>query len=89
MQLGAWLMGLAGPVAKKVLSALGFGVITYVGFEAGLNQLLGLAKSQWASGDAAVLGLLNLAGAGTAMAIISGALVSRLAMVALKKLDLL
>lgn len=89
MTMGAFLAAAAGPLAKRVMSALGFGVVTFVGVSAALNQVLDLARSAWAGipGDIAVY--IAMSGANTALAIIAGAAVTRVALMQLKRLALL
>jgi len=87
--VGAFLVALAGPLARKVLLSLGIGVVTMVGVDQALGAMLGAARAAWAGVPGDVAGLLNLAGCGTAMAMISGAITARVALIPLKKLDLL
>jgi hypothetical protein len=87
--LGTWLVSLASPMARRVLSSLGLGVVTFVGVDLAVGNIVGLAKSSWGGADAVLLGLLNLAGVGTSMSIIAGAVSSRLALMAMKRMMLL
>jgi hypothetical protein len=87
--LGSWLVGLASPIARRVLSSLGIGVVTFVGVDLAVSNIVGMAKSSWAGADAVLVGLLNLAGVGTSMSIIAGAVTSRLALMVMKRMTLL
>ena len=87
--LGSWLVGLASPVARRVLSSLGIGVVTFVGVDLAASNIVGMAKASWSGADAVLVGLLNLAGVGTSMSIIAGAVTSRLALMVMKRMTLL
>lgn len=89
MNLAPLLVGISGPIARTVLKALGLGVVSYVGIDAAFNQLLGLAKSHYAGIPAEVVQLLDYGGIGSALSIISGACVARLALIPLKTMRLL
>jgi hypothetical protein len=71
------------------LSSLGIGVVTFVGVDLAVSNIVGMAKSSWAGADAVLVGLLNLAGVGTSMSIIAGAVTSRLALMVMKRMTLL
>ena len=88
--LGTFLAGLAGPLVKRALAALGFGVVSYAAMTAALNQALSAAKNAWAglAGFPEALALIQMAGVSTAASIIAGALVARVALQSLKKLEL-
>jgi hypothetical protein len=85
MDLSGWLLSMTEPIVKRVAAALGFGFVTYAGIETSLNQLLASAKSAWGGVGSTVGQLVALAGINTAIAIIAGALLARLAFVQLKK----
>ena len=88
--LGTFLVAVAGPVVKRAMIALGFGVVSYAGMAAALDAALSAAKSAWAglSGFPEALALVQMAGVNTAASIIAGALVARVALQSLKKLEL-
>ncbi len=87
--LGAFLTAAAGPIAKKVLTSLGIGVVSFVGLQALLSELLGFAKDAWGGMPAIAAAYMAIGGANTAISIIAGALITRVSLVALRKLDLL
>ena len=87
--IGTWLVSLAGPAAKTVLKSLGFGFVTYAALSMALASALTAAKAAWGGLGGDVLGLIELAGASQAMAIIAGGMVARVAMLSAKKLQLL
>lgn len=87
MGAGAFLVALAGPVARRVLASLGLGLVTFLGAQAALGAVLSAAKSAMGgfTGDAAAL--FALAGGNTAASIIAGALVMRVSMMVLKRFE--
>jgi hypothetical protein len=87
--LGALLGAAAGPIAKRVLASLGIGVLSLAGMQISLLALLNQAKTTWASGSPEVIQYLAMAGIHTALSIIAGALVTRVAFVALKRFALI
>lgn len=90
MNIGAFLMGLGGPLAKQVLLALGFGIASYVGLDLALGSLLSAAKAAWAgslSGDVAAY--VAMTGANTGLSLIAGAMIGRIAITSTKFLRLL
>jgi len=86
---GAFFAALAGPIAKRVLIACGFGVVSYAGISTALNHALDASKSAFAGLTGDSLALVQIAGVPTVLGIISGALVARVAVMSLKKLELL
>jgi len=86
--IGTWLVSLAGPAARSILKSLGFGFVTFAALTAALNTALDMAHAAWDGMGGAVLGLVGLAGGPEAMGIIAGALVTRVAMQAGRRLSL-
>jgi len=87
--IAAFLMSLVGPVAKRVLLSLGFGLVSYAAISTAVNSLLGSARSAWGGMSGDVLALVELSGASTALSIIAGAIVAKVALMAVTKLQLL
>lgn len=80
-----WVASAVGPLAKRVLSALGIGWITFESLSALITQAREAIIGLWSqAGD--VLAIAELAGVGTAIGIILGAVVARIAFVQLAKL---
>jgi hypothetical protein len=77
MPLAAWLMTLAGPLVLRVLTVLGIGTITFTGVTTGLQSLIDLAVTNWASLSVDILGLAGIAGIPQAIGIICGAMTAR------------
>lgn len=84
----AFLAGMAAPLAKRVLVALGFGFVSYAAISALINTAISSAKTAWGGLGGDTLSMIQLAGINTAMAIICGALVARAAIAAVKRLQL-
>ena len=89
MGLASFFAALAAPLAKRVLSALGFGFVSYTGLSIALNSAIDQVRSAYGGISGDTLALIQLSGMGTAISIICGALVGRLSVVALRKLQLL
>ena len=87
--IGTWLVGLAGPAIRKILASIGVGVVSYIGVQTALSTALAEAKAAWSGLGGDSLSLIELSGASTALSIVAGALGARLALVALKKLQVL
>lgn len=79
MSLWSFLASAVGPLAIKILAALGISLLTFVGVEAVVGELVQYAVSAWSglSGDAAAI--LGLAGLGEGIGMVLGAINARLA----------
>lgn len=76
--LTVWVLALVQPLIAKILLALGFSVVTITGFTAVLTQLKQLVLTHLGAVPAAALQLVLLAGVGTAIGMIFGAITTRL-----------
>lgn len=83
---GGVLQTFAGPVAKKVLSSLGFGFVAFAGVEAAVNGALSAAKSNFAGVATDVAQIMAMSGLFTAMSIIAGGITAGLSMMVFNKL---
>ena len=87
---GAFLAAIAGPIAKRVLTALGVGVVSYAAVSLALNAALAAAKQSWAGlggvGFGEALALAQMAGVPTAASIFAGALIASVALEFTKKI---
>lgn len=81
-----WLASAVGPLAKRVLSALGIGWLTFEGLGAMVDQARDAVISAWGGISANVLTVASMAGVGTAIGIVLGAIVARVTFVMLAKL---
>lgn len=88
MPIAAFLMSIASPIVIRVLIQLGIGIVSYVGVEAAVNQLISLAQNQWAGLPATVLQFMAIAGINTALGIIAGGVTARLSMMVFKRFTL-
>lgn len=77
--LASFFMSMAGPLAMRVLIALGVGTITFTGVTAALQGLITQAQTNWSSVGAAVLQLASLGGVPDGLGIIAGAMTTRVA----------
>jgi Protein of unknown function (DUF2523) len=86
--IGTWLVSLAGPLVRKALLSLGIGVVSYAAVSTALNAMLSAAKAAWSglAGDA--LALVQMAGVNTAASILAGALIARVSLQVVKRLEL-
>jgi len=85
---GTFLAAVAGPIAKKVLVSLGFGIASYAAVSAGLGMVLASAKGAWGGLGGDALALIQMAGVSVAASIYAGALTARVSLQVLKKLEL-
>lgn len=73
MTISQWLVALVGPIAARVLVSLGFTAVSFAGVTALTDQLVQMAKDQWAALPSAVLQLASLSGIPQALGMIFGA----------------
>jgi hypothetical protein len=78
MKIGTWLLSMLTPLAGRLLTALGFSVVSIVGMEAILTQLKTALMSGLGGLSADMFNLFLLAGGGQALGIITGALTTKL-----------
>ncbi|MBX3631206.1 MAG: DUF2523 domain-containing protein [Nitrosomonas sp.] len=71
--LGAFLDGAVGPLAKQVFSALGFGIISFSAVLLAFNYFVDLAQTHYQGLPSFVFNLMGLAGFGDAFGMIAGA----------------
>lgn len=84
-----WLLSLAGPVAIKVLAAVGIGAVTYVGADAALRGVLNQVQSSMAGMPSELAGILGLAGLFQVVSIVSGGMVAALSWSQLTRLGMI
>lgn len=77
--LASFLLAMVTPLLGRILVALGFSVVTFVGMEAMIGALIGRMQSGWGGLPGDVVGLIGLAGGGEALSIICGAALTRVA----------
>jgi hypothetical protein len=89
VNLFLWLISAVGPLAKKVLVALGIGWLSYAGVSTAVNLVRDQILSQWGAIPATTANILALFGFGESLGIVLGALAARAALAAAKKLGAL
>jgi hypothetical protein len=77
MGLAGFLLALVQPIVARVLVALGFSLVTYVGMDVMMGQVTAAALAAWGALPANLLLLAGLAGIGQGLAIIFGAIATR------------
>ena len=77
MKIGTWLLSLAQPFIARILTALGFSVVTIVGMEAVIDQVKALVTGGVNSMPADMLNIFLLAGGGKALGMILGAITTK------------
>ncbi len=87
--LGAFLAAAVSPLAKKVLASLGLGILSFTAVTTALNAAIGMAQSYFTGLPSMIFGLAGLAGIGTGMGIIAGAMVARVTFNTLKRIGVL
>lgn len=85
---GIYLSAISTPIAKRVLSGLGFGVVSYIGFDALVTNVQNQVISNLGLLAAAPLGVFNLAGGSTVLGIVLGAFATRVTMYITKRLEI-
>lgn len=83
--LGAFLESAVGPLAVRVLTSLGIGVISYAGLTVSVNAAISYAQTQYTGLPSAVANLAGLAGFGECLGIITAAITFRVAFLAQRK----
>jgi cell division protein FtsX len=84
--LGAFLATSIGALVKRALVAIGFGAITYTGLQVAFDSAKTSVIQAYGSMAGASLQLADLAGVGTVIGIILGAMAGRIAIVAVNKI---
>lgn len=86
---GVFFAAIVGPLARKVLSALGMGIITITGWAAFQNQVKNAVTSAFGGIGGETLQLVQLAGLYDAIGITLGALTMLGTLIAFKRLGFL
>jgi len=83
--LASFLIGIAGSLAGRVMLALGFGIVSYVGYSAIIDQIHTMITDQLTTIPSEILDLLMLAGMGQVIGIILGAYTSKAVLLTIRK----
>lgn len=78
MKIGTWLLSLVQPMIAKILIALGLSAVSIVGVTEAVDALRAQLMSSYSGMPGNFIGLFQLAGGGTAMGMILGAITTRL-----------
>jgi hypothetical protein len=87
--LSGALTALAGPLAKKVLTSVGIGLVTYAGLDAAVTAGLSAAKSALGGIGTDYAAIAAMFGFFTACSVIAGGITAGLTMMSFKKLAVL
>lgn len=77
MKIGTWILALVQPLIGRILTALGFSLVTIVGMEVVINQLRDMVKNGVNSMPSDMLNIFLLAGGGTGLGMILGAIATK------------
>lgn len=83
--MGAFFQAAIGPLVKRGLSAVGVGVVAFVGVEAALQGAMTAAKSAFGGITGDVLSIMAMYGFFSAIGIIAGGVSAGLSMMVLKR----
>ena len=86
---GSFLAGVAGPIAKKVLTSVGVGVLTVAGVQAAITSGLNAAKTAMGGMTGEALQIVAISGFFSAVSIIAGGLVAAGTFIAFKRLSVI
>lgn len=84
--LAGLLTALAGTLAKKVLTALGMGFVTYVGLNAAVSGAISAASGAMGGASSDVASILAISGFFTACSVIAGGITASVTLVSLTRL---
>jgi len=84
--LSVFLLSITGSIAARALFSLGFGLFSYVALAALTSTVISNAQGLYGSIGSTILQYLNFGGIGAFMGIISAAMLTRAALLAVKKL---
>lgn len=83
---GLYLESVSVPIAKRILSGLGVGVVTYIGLDVALQLVKDMVITNWGMMPAGALTLMTLSGVSQGVGIILGAIAARYSMMQLSAL---
>lgn len=78
MKIGTWLLAMVEPLLGRILTSLGFSVVSIVGFDAAVDTLKARLVASVNAMPLEALQVFLLAGGGTALSIITGAVATRM-----------
>lgn len=87
--LTTWLISVAWPVVKKVLTALGVGILSFTGLTNLFNSVRDNVITAWGGVGGAVLQIASIGGVPEALGIVLGAVAIRVVFSAMGKIGLI
>ena len=87
--LASLFSGLALPLARKVLTGLGFGLISYAGINGAFQAVVATSQASYNGMAPMILQLAGLGGIGQACGIVAGAMAFRIGFTSLTKLGII
>ncbi|MFL9711443.1 DUF2523 domain-containing protein [Methylobacillus sp. Pita1] len=84
--LGTFFTNSAGAIAKRVLAALGLGIISYAGVATALATAIGYAQATYTGFGGYIAAFAGLGGIGEALGMIAGAMTFRVTVAYLSKI---
>jgi hypothetical protein len=77
MPLAAFFLSLVQPILARIMVSLGFSMLSIVGMEALIGQMMASFTAAWGALPGNILALAGLAGIGEGLGIITGAIMTR------------
>lgn len=77
MPVAAFLLSMVQPILARIMVSLGFSMLSIVGMDALMGQVMASFASAWGGLPSQMLALAGLAGIGEALGIITGAIMTR------------
>ena len=87
--LGSFFAASTGAIVKRGLAAVGIGILTFGAITAAFNQIVSIAQAHFNNIVSDILQILNLAGTGEALGMVTGALLFKVGFYTMKRLGLL
>lgn len=85
----AWILALVAPIAKRVMLALGVGVLTITGFDLAIGQLTTLINQSIGGTTSDILGIATMMGIPESIGIMLGGISSAATLMAVKRFNIL
>lgn len=82
---GTFLSAVAGPIAKRVLTAVGVGTITIIGFQSAINSGLDAVRASLGGMTGVVADLVAMAGFFSAVSIVAGGMTAAVTVMVFKR----
>lgn len=84
--IATFLLSITGSVAARVLTSLGIGIFSYAALSTLASNAISAAQASYNNLGGLSLIFLNMAGIGQAFGIISGGLIARASLTAIKRM---